>query len=128
MLDVLAEEKIALATRLVTLLTRVNARLEHDFGRIVTLSGDPNAPLEHVEVRGGYVVNVLPNPIVPSPAPAPVPAVPSMTSNAALIAAYGAASDAVKLSLPSESAFHHPGGMAQKREYMTLLSIRTMSI
>ena len=58
-LDRLSAEKMALAQRLVETMTRVNARLDHDLGRVVRLTGEP--PQEHYEVRGGYVVGTLPN-------------------------------------------------------------------
>ncbi|THH11501.1 hypothetical protein EW145_g630 [Phellinidium pouzarii] len=57
-LDQIALEKINLAARLVETITRVNARLEHDLAKVVTLSGEPAQ--EQYEVRGGYVVGTLP--------------------------------------------------------------------
>lgn len=63
-LDQLANEKISLASRLVELLTRVSARLDHDLTKVVQLSGEPAH--EQYEVRGGYVVGTLPG------APAPI--------------------------------------------------------
>ncbi|KAH8118399.1 hypothetical protein DFH11DRAFT_1686570 [Phellopilus nigrolimitatus] len=57
-LDQIADEKIRLAARLVDALTRVNARLDHDLGKVVALSGEQ--PQEQYEVRGGYVVGTLP--------------------------------------------------------------------
>lgn len=59
-LDILSTEKISLASRLVQLLTRVNARLDHDLNRVMMLSGEHVT--EHYEVRGGYVVGVTPVP------------------------------------------------------------------
>ncbi|TDL29390.1 hypothetical protein BD410DRAFT_892695 [Rickenella mellea] len=65
-LDKMSGEKIALAERVVELLTRVNARLDNDLSRVVALSGE-HLPPEHVEVRGGYVVSVTPAaaPVIP---------------------------------------------------------------
>ena len=60
-LEQLSSEKIELAQRLVLVLTKVNARLDHDLGRVMQLSGE-GAPeqQQHVEVKGGYVVSVTP--------------------------------------------------------------------
>ena len=49
---------MTLASRLVNLLTRVRARLDHDLAKVLQLSGEQ--PTEHYEVRGGYVVGVTP--------------------------------------------------------------------
>lgn len=59
-LNRLSLDKIALAQKLVETMTRVNARLDHDLTKVVTLSGEPAQ--EHYEVKGGYVVGTLPNP------------------------------------------------------------------
>ncbi|PAV21020.1 4 histone acetyltransferase complex component yng2 [Pyrrhoderma noxium] len=56
-LEQLANEKVSIAAQLVSALTRVNARLEHDLARVVQLSGE--VPQEQYEVRGGYVVGPL---------------------------------------------------------------------
>ena len=76
-LDQLANEKIQLSARLVELLTRVGARLDHDLGKVIQLSGEP--PQEQYEVRGGYVVGTLPG----APAPITLSANTSLQPNSA---------------------------------------------
>ncbi|KAL5535618.1 hypothetical protein ACEPAF_3712 [Sanghuangporus sanghuang] len=63
-LDQLAQDKIVLSERLVEALNRVSARLDHDLGKVVQLSGEQSH--EQYEVRNGYVVGTLPG------APAPI--------------------------------------------------------
>ncbi|KLO10236.1 hypothetical protein SCHPADRAFT_999695 [Schizopora paradoxa] len=59
LLDALHVERIALAQRLMDTLSRVGARLDHDLGRVVQLSGE-NVPQEQYVVQGGYVVGTIP--------------------------------------------------------------------
>ena len=79
--EVLAREKIILAKRLMYLATRAGLRLERDLARIMALQGDQSMSQEHVEVRGGYVVN--PAPLVPTvgaPIVLEVPVIPRVGS------------------------------------------------
>ena len=73
-LDKLAQEKVMLAERLVEALNRVSARLDHDLGKVVQLSGEQSQ--EQYEVRNGYVVGTLPG------APAPI----TLTANTSISA------------------------------------------
>jgi hypothetical protein len=73
-IEQLSRDKIALANRLVNLLTRVNARLDHDLAKVMVLSGEQ--PTEQYEVKGGYVVGVTP--IAPSASTSSIPSASAM--------------------------------------------------
>lgn len=121
-LDKLCADKISLAAHLVETLTRVNARLEHDLTKVITLSGEP--PQEQYEVRGGYVVG---------PVQLSATAPPALAANTPAISSASArpmkeVHENLRAALASDAVVGSPvlsSGQAQKREPHVLIMTRS---